>query len=169
MDLAQARLQSVEVDRTRHTSYAPADAIVDSLLFEPGERPTAGMPIAILLTGEQAYARVFIPGRDSRDRRAGDHASVYVDGIDTPFPGVVRWVSSESAFTPYFALTEADRGRLTYPAKVDISGANRRIPMACPSKSNCYAAISHDWRCRTRNSGTRTDEEIWQSDGGQSP
>jgi HlyD family secretion protein len=132
VQLAEARLQSVNVDRSRHTAYAPANAVVDSLLYEPGERPTAGMPMAILLTGDQAYARIFVPEAMRARVAPGLRASVYVDGIETPFDGVVRWVSRESAFTPYFALTEADRGRLTYPAKIDISVADRRIPDGVP-------------------------------------
>jgi HlyD family secretion protein len=39
----------------------------------------------------------------------------------------VRWVSSEAAFTPYFALTERDRGRLSYVAKVDIGEFHQRL------------------------------------------
>ena len=34
--------------------------------------------------------------------------------------GRVRTVSSEAVFTPFFALTERDRGRLSYLAEVDL-------------------------------------------------
>jgi len=44
----------------------------------------------------------------------------------------VRWVASESAFTPYFALTEHDRGRLSFVAKVDILDSDRRLPDGVP-------------------------------------
>ena len=36
--------------------------------------------------------------------------------------------SSEAAFTPYFALTEHDRGRLSFLAKIDIVNAGSRLP-----------------------------------------
>jgi HlyD family secretion protein len=32
----------------------------------------------------------------------------------------VRTVSSEASFTPYFALTERDRGHLAYVAEIDL-------------------------------------------------
>jgi HlyD family secretion protein len=130
--LAEARLASVEIDRERHTAVAPAAAVVDSLLFEPGERPTAGRPMAILLTGPQAYARVFVPEAMRARVQPGQRAQVYVDGIAEPLDGVIRWISRDAAFTPYFALTETDRGRLSYPAKIDLDDTTRRIPDGIP-------------------------------------
>jgi HlyD family secretion protein len=49
-----------------------------------------------------------------------------------PIAGQVRWIASEAAFTPYFALTERDRGRLSYVAKVDIAEARERLPDGVP-------------------------------------
>jgi HlyD family secretion protein len=34
----------------------------------------------------------------------------------------VRELAHEAAFTPYYALTQHDRGRLSYLAEVEISG-----------------------------------------------
>ena len=65
-------------------------------------------------------------------RVSGDLAGERWRGLDQPLDGVVRWVSSDNAFTPYFALTEDDRGRLGYPAKIDLVGADRRIPDGVP-------------------------------------
>jgi HlyD family secretion protein len=50
------------------------------------------------------------------------------NGID----GRVRWVASEAAFTPYYALTERDRGHLTYLAKIDIAEERERLPDGVP-------------------------------------
>jgi HlyD family secretion protein len=45
----------------------------------------------------------------------------------------VRTVSHEAAFTPYFALTERDRGRLSYVAKIDLEGdAAHALPTGLP-------------------------------------
>ncbi len=46
--------------------------------------------------------------------------------------GRVRWVASEPAFTPYYALTERDRGRLSYVAKVDLDQVRERLPDGVP-------------------------------------
>lgn len=129
---AEIRVESLGIDRDRHFALAPAAGIVDSLLFEPGERPNPGQPMAILLAGQQAYARVYVPEALRVRARPGTAASIHVDGMSGPLDGIVRWVSSEATYTPYFALTEDDRGRLSFVAKVDIVGYPERLPDGVP-------------------------------------
>jgi HlyD family secretion protein len=127
-----ARRDAIRVDLDRHTIRAPVDGLADSRLFEFGERPAPGQPLMIVLGGDQAYARVFVPETIRVHVTAGTAAVIYVDGLDQPLEGRVRWVSSESSFTPYYALTEHDRGRLSYVAKVDIAGERDRLPDGVP-------------------------------------
>lgn len=128
----EAQLERQQIDRYRLLTLAPADGVIDSLLFEPGERPAPGQPMAILLSGEQPYARVYVPEALRVAITTGTAVRIFVDGITTPFDGKVRWVASEASFTPYFALTEHDRGRLTYLAKIDIEVAGKRLPDGVP-------------------------------------
>jgi HlyD family secretion protein len=128
----EARLSALQIDLERHAALAPVDGIVDSRLYEPGERPAIGKPMLILLSGEQPYARVYVPELLRVRVSPGTNARVYVDGLAEPLDGTVRWVSSEAAFTPYFSLTERDRGRLSYIAKIDILNADRRLPDGVP-------------------------------------
>lgn len=132
VDQAEARYQSTRIDLERHLAKAPTEAIVDSLLFEVGERPAVGQPMAILLAGEQVYARIYIPESLRVRVKPGTAARVYVDGLSDSLTGRVRWVASESSFTPYFALTERDRGRLSYVAKIDIVDASERLADGVP-------------------------------------
>ena len=53
------------------------------------------------------------------------------DGIDGIRQGTVRWVSADATFTPYFALTEHDRSRLSFLAEVDIDNASS-LPTGLP-------------------------------------
>ena len=127
-----ARRDAIQVDLDRHTIRAPVAGVADSRLFEAGERPSPGQPLMIVLGGEQPYARVFVPETIRVHITSGTAAVIHVDGLDEPLDGRVRWVSSESAFTPYFALTEHDRGRLSYVAKVDITTNRERLPDGVP-------------------------------------
>jgi len=129
---AEARRDSAFVDVERLRLTAPVDGVFDSRLFEVGERPPAGQPVAIMLGGLQPYARVYIPERLRAHVQPGTEARVSVDGLDAPIAGRVRWVAHEAAFTPYFALTERDRGRLTYLAKIDIDDQQERLPDGVP-------------------------------------
>jgi len=130
----EAQISLLQVEARRHSAFAPVDGVVDSILFEPGERPSIGQPMLIFLSGGQPYARVYVPESIRVAIVPGLPARIFVDGLTQPLPGRVRWVSSEAAFTPYFALTERDRGRLSFAAKVDIDTSTdaRRLPDGVP-------------------------------------
>ena len=128
----EARRDLALVDVDRHTTRAPVDGITDSRLFEIGERPGPGQPMMILLAGEQPYVRVYVPENMRVHIKTGTRANIYVDGLEHAIEGRVRWVASEAAFTPYFALTERDRGRLSFVAKIDITEERERLPDGVP-------------------------------------
>ena len=129
---AQAQLAALQLNRDRLHITAPVAAIVDSLPFEVGERPRSGDVVAVLLTGTQPYARLYIPEIVRASIQPGSVISVSVDGIDGVLQGTVRRIASEASFTPYFALTERDRGRLTYVAEVTLPEQATRLPEGLP-------------------------------------
>lgn len=129
---AEARRDLLSVDVERLTIVAPVDGIVDSRLFELGERPNAGQPVLIMLPGEQPHARVYVPEEQRVEWSPGDTVTVSIDGRDDDVTGRVRWVASEAMFTPYFALTERDRGHLTFAAKIDLQIDGARLPDGVP-------------------------------------
>ncbi len=129
---AAARRDLLAVDVERHQIIAPVDGIVDSRLFEVGERPSPGQAMLILLPGEQPHARVYVPEEQRISLRVGAAVKVSIDGIDAMLDGRVRWIANEAMFTPYFALTERDRGHLTYAAKIDIETDGNRLPDGVP-------------------------------------
>ena len=129
---AEARVASLEIDLARHRTIAPVEGYVDSILMEPGEKPAPGQPLIVLLAGEQPYARIYVPETIRARVGPGTDATVFVDGRTEGIAGRVRWVSSEAAFTPYFALTEHDRDRLSFVAKVDLEGEPERLPDGVP-------------------------------------
>jgi len=141
---AEARLSLLEIEKSRHQFVAPIDGIVDSILFETGERPGVGQPAIIMLAGSQPFVRAYIPEAMRVAIVPGTRARVFVDGLENPLDGRVRWVASEAAFTPYFALTERDRGRLTYFAKVDILTERERLPDGVPTEVEFLPAIERD-------------------------
>lgn len=138
VEQAAARRDSLAVDLERHETRAPIDGIIDSRLFEVGERPSPGQVMLVLLPATQPYARVYIPEELRVGVRPGSKATVSVDGIAGPLVGRVRWIASEAMFTPYFALTERDRGHLTYLAKIDIDLDGARLPDGVPVEVNFH-------------------------------
>lgn len=134
-DLArsEAVVARLAIDLERMTVIAPRAGVVDTLPFKVGDEPAAGAVVAVLLTGTSPFARVYVPGALRPSAKAGASASVQVEGYETPFEGRLRWISAEAAFTPYFALTERDRGHLAYLAEIDLIGeAAGDLPTGVP-------------------------------------
>lgn len=119
----EAQLREVSLDLERLTLYAPRSGLIDDLPYHIGERPPLGATLAVLLTGERPYARLYLPATIRAGVMPGTAALVYVEGSDAPLHGSVRRVSAEPTFTPYFSLTEGDRTRLSYVAEVDLDDA----------------------------------------------
>ncbi|NNC77899.1 MAG: HlyD family efflux transporter periplasmic adaptor subunit [Woeseiaceae bacterium] len=129
---AEARERQANIDLERLTIRAPVDGLLDSRLLEVGERPISGQVVAVLLGDRQPHARVFVPENIRAQVRPGQRALIRVDGMANTIDGTVRWVSSDAAFTPYFALTERDRGRLSFVAKIDLDVDGDRLPDGVP-------------------------------------
>ncbi|HTO06885.1 MAG TPA: HlyD family efflux transporter periplasmic adaptor subunit [Myxococcota bacterium] len=119
---AEAAVADTEVRFERLTLRAPRPGRVDSLPFKQGERPPAGAVVAVMLAADPPYARVYVPEAVRARIAEGTRATVTMSGRDGALEGQVRKLAHEAAFTPYFALTQHDRGRLSYLAEVEVSG-----------------------------------------------
>jgi len=130
---AEATLADARVRLSRLEIRAPTAGWVDALPYEIGERPRAGGVVAVLLADQAPYARVYVPAAARIHVGPGSPAEARVDGVAQPLRGRVRNVATEASFTPYFALTERDRGHLVYLAKVDLlDPAARKLPSGIP-------------------------------------
>lgn len=118
---SEAALAVARLRLERMVVRAPRDGYLDALPFHVGERPPAGAAVAVMLAAGSPYARVFVPETVRARVLPGTPATVEVDGIEHRFAARVRSVASDPAFTPYYALTERDRGHLAYEAKVDLT------------------------------------------------
>ena len=132
LDQARAQLASLQLDKQRLLVVSTTGGIVDSLLFELGERPRAGDVVAVLLSGDQPYARLYIPEPMRVQVRLGSQLQIAVDGLPGTLTGTVRLLASEATFTPYFALNERDRTRLSYVAEVRLPTQSERLPDGVP-------------------------------------
>ncbi len=133
LEESKAALADAEVALERLRLRAPRNGQVDAIPYKLGDRPPAGAAVVVLLADQAPYARIYVPQSVRARVTPGLEAEVRIVGIDTVFRGVVRYVSAEAAFTPYFALTERDRGRLTYVAEVTLQGeAARALPSGLP-------------------------------------
>jgi HlyD family secretion protein len=132
-DSARASLTALETTSSRLEIRAPIDATVDALPYHRGEKPAAGATVAVLLATTAPYARIHVPEQMRARVKAGTPATLRVDGVDRDYRGQVRFVSSEAEFTPYFALTAADRSKLSFVAEVVFDEADAAsLPAGVP-------------------------------------
>jgi len=120
LQAAEAQVAGLELTRSRLDLRAPRAGVVEALPYELGERPPAGAPVVVMLADGLPYARVFVPEPLRLSVMPGTPMTVRIDGSDRAWQGRVRYVSSDAAFTPYYALNERDRSRLSYLAEVDL-------------------------------------------------
>ncbi|HEX5339458.1 MAG TPA: HlyD family efflux transporter periplasmic adaptor subunit [Gammaproteobacteria bacterium] len=130
---AQAAIRNINITLQRLSVRAPRDAIVDALPYHLGERPPVHAVVAVLLDADSAYAQVYVPELLRNRIQPGMKASVHLDGIAHDYAASVRFISLDAAFTPYYALTERDRSRLAYLAKIYLDKtATGKLPVGAP-------------------------------------
>lgn len=117
---ARAALAELETSAARYAVVAPRDGLVEALPYQLGERPPAGAPVVVLLADGVPYARIYVPEPLRARVTAGRAVDVAMDGVEGPLRGTVRYVSAQAAYTPYYALTQKDRARLSYLAEVTL-------------------------------------------------
>lgn len=131
---AEAAVEGQRLTLERLSITAPRGARVESLPFEPGETPRPGEALLLLRAADQPpYARVYVPAALHRQFQPGDPVQVRIDGHGDR-PGRVRYIASEAAYTPYFALTEHDAGRLSYLTEIDLENADG-LPSGIPVRA----------------------------------
>jgi len=129
---AVATVQDLEITLTRATTTAPLSGIVEALPFELGERPGRNATLVVLLASGRTYARVHLAEPLRTRLKSGSKALIHLDGHAEPLTGKVRWIAATASFTPYFALNEQDRSRLSYVAEVDLDKSDDTMPVGVP-------------------------------------
>ena len=120
--VAEANVVRSQLLNDKLSIKAPRDGVVDDIVFKLGEQPKAGDVVAVILCSGAPYARVYIPQTHRVMIKPGTQLMVDIEGLGAPVKGTVRKISSDPAFTPYYALTERDRSRLAYLAEIDLLG-----------------------------------------------
>ena len=131
LQAAEAQLALEQHKLSELSVVATRDAYLDSLPWNVGERVNLGATLAVLLAGDKPYARVYVPEPWRARLKIGDEHPVHIDGLENVYVGKLRWIATDPAFTPYYALNASDRARLVYLAEFDLAeGAD--LPVGVP-------------------------------------
>jgi HlyD family secretion protein len=130
---AEAALAELQTSAARYVIKAPRAGRVEAIPYKLGERPAPGTPLIVMLADGKPYARVYVPEPLRTQFLPGTRTRVRVDGHTGDLTGIVRFVSAEAAFTPYYALTQDDRSRLSYLTLIDLDeSAAAAVPTGMP-------------------------------------
>jgi len=129
----QAQLDYQQTLLQRYTVIAERDGMLESYPFKLGDKPPLGAVVTTTLSGERPWARVYLPETWLSQVKVGIEVAVYVDGSERPLSGRIRHIQSRPTFTPYYALAEEDRQRLTYVTEIDLPGDRAvHLPVGIP-------------------------------------
>jgi HlyD family secretion protein len=134
LDAAKAILASERKKLADLSIHATRDGILDNLPWNLGERVTTGSPLAIVLAGKAPFARVYVPEPYRAKIKVGDKLVIHVDGIEKPVTGKLRWIATEPAFTPYYALNQEERARLMYLAEIQLPESEAHLANGIPAQ-----------------------------------
>ncbi|MCP3667830.1 MAG: HlyD family efflux transporter periplasmic adaptor subunit [Gammaproteobacteria bacterium] len=134
LDAAVAVLDNENKKLSDLSVHATRDGILDNLPWNLGERVTTGSPLAIVLAGKAPYARIYVPEPYRVKVNVGDELTIRIDGLENTITGTLRWISTEPAFTPYYALNQEERSRLMYLAEVQLPDSQSHLPNGVPAQ-----------------------------------
>lgn len=129
---AEALVHAQQVTTAKLDIVAPRAGRVDSLPYRLGDEAPVGAPLAVMLVGEQPYARIYVPEPLRARIKVGQPVTVLVgaDGARR-YDGKVRMVRNDPSFSPYYALAGDDAARLSYLAEVQLDNA-AALPAGLP-------------------------------------
>jgi len=98
----------------RREGRAPTAAIVQDILFRPGEFAAASQPVVSLLPPENIKVRFFVPEADLGRARIGNRVEFSCSGCPAGLAGTIRFVSTEAEFTPPVIYSDQSKEKLVY-------------------------------------------------------
>jgi len=136
----KARVLQAKKRLTDLTVTTRDSGVVDQLPFEIGERVPAGGVVAVIISDENPWVRVWFPARAVSRVTLGGEAEVKVEGLEKMLRGELENISREPEFTPHFALTERESAHLVYEARVVLKDAPSDLRPGLPAQ--VYIRIS---------------------------
>lgn len=130
----KARVLQAQKRLTDLTVTSRDSGVVDQLPFEIGERVPAGGVVAVIISDEEPWVRVWFPARAVSRITVGSAAEVKVEGLERTLKGVLENISREPEFTPHFALTERESAHLVYETRVVLKDAPPELRPGIPAQ-----------------------------------
>ncbi|HYH19842.1 MAG TPA: HlyD family efflux transporter periplasmic adaptor subunit [Azospirillum sp.] len=126
--MAAAALAQQEQRLADMAPTAPADALVEDTLYNPGEWVPAGSPVVSLLPPGRVKVIAYVPERLMSGVRVGDVVRLRCDGCPANLTARVRYVSPRAEYTPPVIYSVQSRAKLVFRIEATPEEAARLNP-----------------------------------------
>jgi HlyD family secretion protein len=131
---ARKALAEAQQHLTDARLLSPATGVVLSKQAEPGEYVMAGTPVVSIANLSNVWLRAYINETDLARVKPGQRAVVTTDTYPRQrFEGHVAFIASEAEFTPKTVYTEAQRVKLVYRIKINLSNPTWELKPGMPA------------------------------------
>jgi HlyD family secretion protein len=133
VDSNQAKLALAEKKLTDAYLYAPADAVVQTRVLEPGDMASPQLTVYTLALIDPMWARVFVEEPDIGRLREGARAYLTSDSYPGKrYAGWLGFISPVAEFTPKTVETPEVRTDLVYQARIYVCNPENELRLGMP-------------------------------------
>lgn len=111
---ANANLDWSQTRLARRTGISPADGVVQTIYFRPGETAPPGRAVLSLLPPGNLKIRFFAPERQLASVRYGQTVQVACDGCPNGLTAKVSFIASSAEYTPPVIYSREERAKLVF-------------------------------------------------------
>ena len=120
---AEASLAQAEAVLNNTIIRSPFPGTISARHREPGETVPAGAPVITLVNLADRWVRIYVREDEVGRLQIGQAASITADAYpDSVYQGRVTFIADEAEFTPRNVQTTAERVKLVYRVKIQITG-----------------------------------------------
>jgi HlyD family secretion protein len=96
---------------------APIDGVITTQLAHEGEVLAPGSGLFDQINLDKIYLKGYVAEKNIGKIHLGQKAEIHFDSLERPYPATIRFISSQTEFTPKEVQTQDERVKLVYAVK----------------------------------------------------
>ncbi len=134
VDIAQAALDQLIVQRQKMTLTAPIAGLVTSLAVRNGENVQPGSKLLTVANLDTMRLTLYVPETQVGRVKVGQRVRVTVDGLaGQALEGRVYFISPRAEFTPAAVQTKDERAKMVFMMKVTVDNPSHALKPGMPA------------------------------------
>jgi HlyD family secretion protein len=129
---AKAGLEEAQTALSDTRISAPADAIIQSRIREPGSMVNPSAPVYSLALTSPVYLRAYVSETELTKAIPGTLVEVSCDSCSKTYKGTIGFVSARAEFTPKTVETTDLRTDLVYRVRITVQNADEGLRQGMP-------------------------------------